>query len=93
MMNDRRINVWIHRSFGRYKPRKNNFPECAWSNRRRRKRHVGDILVVYEERGEVLWIYTRHCKWRRLEIGDECIGRKNKGEDSKKKEKLLFGQK
>ena len=23
---------------------------------------------------------------------DECIGRKNKGEDSKKKEKLLFGQ-
>lgn len=22
MMNDRRINVWIHRSFGRYKPKK-----------------------------------------------------------------------
>jgi hypothetical protein len=26
-------------------------------------------------------------------LNDECIGRKNKGEDSKRKEKLLFGQK
>jgi hypothetical protein len=24
-------------------------------------------------------------------LNDECIGRKNKGEDGKKKEKLLFG--
>jgi hypothetical protein len=26
-------------------------------------------------------------------LNDECIGRKDKGEDGKKKEKLLFGQK
>jgi hypothetical protein len=26
-------------------------------------------------------------------LNGECIGRKNKGEDGKKKEKLLFGQK
>ncbi|WP_347991292.1 hypothetical protein [Mediterraneibacter faecis] len=38
MMDDREISVWHHGVFGRYRPRKNNFPECAWSNRRRRKR-------------------------------------------------------
>lgn len=53
MMDDRKINVWHHGAFGIYRPRKNNFPECAWSNRRRRKRHIGDILVVHEERGIV----------------------------------------
>jgi hypothetical protein len=26
-------------------------------------------------------------------LNDECVGRKSKGEDGKKKEKLLFGQK
>ena len=51
MMDDRKINVWHHGAFGRYRPRKDNFPECAWSNRRQRKRHIGDILVVHEERG------------------------------------------
>lgn len=53
MMDDREISVWHQGVFGRYRPRKNNFPECAWSNRRRRKRHIGDILVVHEERGIV----------------------------------------
>lgn len=75
MMDDREISVWHHGVFGRYRPRKNNFPECAWSNRRRRKRHIGDILVVHEERGQVLWMYIRHCKWRRLGIGEKREGR------------------
>ena len=74
MMDNRKINVWHHGAFGRYRPRKNNFPECAWSNRRQRKRHIGDILVVHEERGQVLWMYTRHCKWKRLGIGEKREG-------------------
>lgn len=75
MMDDRKNNVWHHGAFGRYRPRKDNFPECAWSNRRQRKRHIGDILVVHEERGQVLWMYTRHCKWKRLGIGEKREGR------------------
>lgn len=75
MMDDRKINVWHHGAFGRYRPRKDNFPECAWSNRRRRKRHIGDILVVHEERGQVIWMYTRHCKWKRLGICEKREGR------------------
>lgn len=74
MTDDRKINVWHHGAFGRYRPRKDNFPECAWSNRKRRKRHIGDILVVHEERGQVLWMYTRHCKWKRLGIGEKREG-------------------
>ena len=75
MTDNRKINVWHHGAFGRYRPRKDNFPECAWSNRRQRKRHIGDILVVHEERGQVLWMYTRHCKCKRLGIGEKRKGR------------------
>ena len=49
-MDDRKINVWHHGAFGRYRQRKDNLPECAWSNRRQRKKHIGDILVVNEKR-------------------------------------------
>lgn len=62
-----KISVWYIEA-PNYKPGSKNFPERAWSNRRRKKRHVGDLLLVIDRpQGEKkIWMYTKQFKWKEV---------------------------
>ncbi len=62
-----KISAWYIEATN-YKPGPKNFPECAWSNRRRKKRHVGDLLLVIDRPKDEkrIWMYTKQFKWKEV---------------------------